>query len=284
MSSSTCSIYSIAKNERGQNERSMSSKDEKPRPPYAKYAFKNPYNYAVLGGFASAAALTGNWWLGLCGAGVEALWMLFAPDSRLLRKTWFDKRFADEQEVARRAELDAKFKLLPEADKMRCLALREKQDQINQLARDNPAFTIDLLAAELTKLDDLVRAFVELSVTCARYQDYLRSVDLDEIERDLRRYHAIVDRNEPDKRQLAQKNIAVLEKRKEKYAEIRSYLSSARGQLELIENTFRLLADQIVTMRSPTELSGQLDELLDGVEAVRQTTRETDRLLQAVER
>jgi hypothetical protein len=261
----------------------MSSKDDKPRPPYAKYAFKNPYNYAVLGGFASAAALTGNWWLGLCGAGVEALWMLFAPDSRLLRKTWFDKRFADEQEVARRAEQDAKFKLLPEADRMRCLALREKQDQINQLARDNPAFTIDLLAGELTKLDDLVRAFVELSVTCARYQDYLRSVDLDEIERDLRRYHAIVDKNEPDKRQLAQKNIAVLEKRKEKYAEIRSYLSSARGQLELIENTFRLLADQIVTMRSPTELSGQLDELLDGVEAVRQTTRETDRLLQAIE-
>ena len=112
----------------------------------------------------------------------------------------------------------------------------------------------------------------------------LGSVDVDEIERDLRRYHQILDKGEADKRTLAQKNIAVLEKRKEKYAEIRGYLSSARGQLELIENTFRLLADQIVTMRSPQELSGQLDELLDGVEAVRQTTRETDRLLQAVER
>jgi hypothetical protein len=258
--------------------------DEKPRPPYAKYAFKNPYNLAILGGFASAAALTGNWWLGLCGAGVEALWMLFAPDSRLLRKLWFDKRYAEEQEAARRAELDAKFKLLPETDAMRCLALREKQEQINKLAQENPAFTVDLLGAELQKLDDLVHSFLELSVTCARYQEYLGSVDVDEIERDLRRYHQIVDRGEADKRQLAQKNIAVLEKRKEKYAEIRSYLSTARGQLELIENTFRLLADQIVTMRSPTELSGQLDELLDGVEAVRQTTRETDKLLQAVER
>ena len=72
--------------------------------------------------------------------------------------------------------------------------------------------------------------------------------------------------------------------RKEKYGEIRGYLSSARGQMELIENTFRLLADQIVTMSSPTELGGQLDELLDGVEAVRQTTRETDKLLQTIER
>ena len=260
------------------------SSDDKPRPPYAKYAFKNPYNYAVMGGFASAALMTGNWWLGLAGAGAEALWMLFAPDSRLLRKLWFDKQHQQDQDAARKAELDAKFKLLPEPDAMRCLALREKQDQINKLANENPAFTIDLLTGELKKLDDLVRAFLELSVTCARYQDYLGSVDVDEIERDLRRYHQILDKGEGDKRVLAQKNIAVLEKRKEKYAEIRGYLSSARGQLELIENTFRLLADQIVTMRSPQELSGQLDELLDGVEAVRQTTRETDRLLQAVER
>src|SRR3954471_8445751 len=259
--------------------------DEKARPPYAKYAFKNPYNYAVMGGFASAALLTGNWWLGLAGAGAEALWMLFAPDSRLLRTLWFDKRHQEDQNAAKKAELDAKFKLLPEPDAMRCLALREKQEQINKLAQENPAFTIDLLSGELQKLDDLVRAFLELSVTCARYQDYLGSVDVDEIERDLRRYHQILDKGDgADKRTLAQKNIAVLEKRKEKYAEIRGYLSSARGQLELIENTFRLLADQIVTMRSPQELSGQLDELLDGVEAVRQTTRETDRLLQAVER
>ncbi len=47
---------------------------------------------------------------------------------------------------------------------------------------------------------------------------------------------------------------------------------------------FRLLADQIVTMRSPQELCGQLDELLDGVEAVRQTSRQTEKLLQAIER
>lgn len=264
----------------------MADRDpDKPKVPYAKYAFQNPYNYAILGGFASAAVLTGNWWLGLAGAGVEAIWMLFAPDSRLLRKLWFDKRYDEELSEAQKAELDRKFKALPDADAMRCLALREKQDQIHRLARENPSFTVELLSGELGKLDALVRSFVDLSVTCARYQDYLKSVDLDEIERDLRRYHSILEKDPEDgKRDLARKNIAVLDRRKQKYGEIRGYLSSARGQLELIENTFRLLADQIVTMQSPTELGGQLDELMDGVEAVRQTTRETDRLLQAVER
>jgi len=259
-------------------------KGAKEKPPYAKYAFKNPYNLAILGGFASAAVLTGNWWLGLAGAGIEALWMLFAPDSKILRKVWFDKIYVAEQDAKKRAELEAKWKSLPEADAMRCIALREKQEQIDKLAKENPAFAMELLSSELGKLDALSQSFIELSVTCARYQDYLESVDLDEIERDIRRYTQIADKSDGEKRTLAKKNLAVLEKRKEKYGEIRSYLSSARGQMELIENTFRLLADQIVTMRSPTELSGQLDDLLDGVEAVRQTTRETDKILQTIER
>jgi hypothetical protein len=66
--------------------------------------------------------------------------------------------------------------------------------------------------------------------------------------------------------------------------EIRSYLSVARGQLDLIENSFQLIADQIVTMQSPQELSGQLDELLDGVEAIRQTAQDTEKILGGVEK
>lgn len=255
--------------------------DDKPRPPYFKYAFSNPYNYAVMGGFASAALLTGNWWLGLAGAGAEVLWMLFAPDSRLLRKLWFDRRFAEEQDAARRAELEAKFRQLPETEALRCIQLGEKREQIMRLARDNPSLTLDLLKSELGKLGSLYDSFVDLSVTSVRYQEYLQSVDLDELEQDIRRHQQIVDKGPSEKRDLARKNLEVCVKRKEKYAEIRSYLQNARGQLELIENTFRLLADQIVTMRSSAELTGQLDDLMDGVEAVRQTARETDRLLQA---
>ncbi|HVT58289.1 MAG TPA: hypothetical protein VHR45_07800, partial [Thermoanaerobaculia bacterium] len=73
-------------------------------------------------------------------------------------------------------------------------------------------------------------------------------------------------------------------KRLEKLEEIRRYLAVARGQLDLIENSFQLIADQIVTMRSPQELSGQLDELLNGVEQVRETSRETERFLAGIDR
>jgi len=109
---------------------------EKPKVPYAKYAFKNAYNLTLLGGVFSAAALTGNWWLGLAGAGAEAIWMLFAPDSRLLRKAWFDKVWKEEQAQRAQMALDAKFKQLPEADAMRCSFAQARQ-QPCRAAHDN---------------------------------------------------------------------------------------------------------------------------------------------------
>jgi hypothetical protein len=69
-------------------------------------------------------------------------------------------------------------------------------------------------------------------------------------------------------------------KRQERMRDIQRYLGVARGQLDLIENSFQLIADQIVTMQSPKELSGQLDELLEGVEAIRQSARDTEALLE----
>jgi hypothetical protein len=78
---------------------------------------------------------------------------------------------------------------------------------------------------------------------------------------------------------LARMNLAIILKRLDKMKEIRRYLDVARGQLDLIENSFPLIADQIVSMQSPQQLSGQLDELLDGVESIRQTAVETEAIL-----
>jgi hypothetical protein len=263
--------------------------DENPaltsKPPYAKYAFANPYNLATLGGLGAAALLTGNWWLGLLAAGFEVLWMVFAPDSRLLRRLWFDKRHATETAAAREAELAAKLAILPPAEADRCRALVAKHASINALARENPALTADLLGPDLQKLGDLVRAFTDLSITCARYREYLRTIDATAIERDRARYQeAVKQSKDPEKRALMQKNLSVLAQRQDKYEEIRGYLFSATGQLDLIENTFQLLADQIVTRRSPLELTGQLDDLINGVETAKTTAREAERMLQGIER
>lgn len=253
------------------------------RVPYYRYAFHNVYNYTILGGFGFAALLTGNWWLALFGAGVETLWMVFGPDSKLLRRLYFDKLHDETLDQAARAARLRDLASLPVADAQRCERLEVQRAEILRLCNENRAFTADLLKEELTKMDKLVESFVELMLSSHRYEQYLASVDSDELERDMSRYQRMVDHaTEDDARHLASKNLEVLTQRREKIAEIRRFVTKAYGQMDLIENTFRLLGDQIVTMRSPRELGGQLDELIGGVEAVRTTARETEAFFQAV--
>jgi len=171
-------------------------------------------------------------------------------------------------------------------ERRRVDVLAERQDQIRSLASQNPSFTGDLLRTELSKTNRLVDAFVEMALNCVRYEQYLGSIDLSELERDRARYFEAVRTGRLDEQQtqIAQKNLEIVDKRLERMEEIRRYLSVARGQLDLIENSFQLIADQIVTMQSPKELSGQLDELLDGVEAIRETARDTEKILGTIDK
>ena len=156
-----------------------------------------------------------------------------------------------------------------------------RRRDIQKLAAQNPSFAGDLLRGELVKTDKLVDAFVDMAVNCDRYEAYLGTVDEDQLQRDRQRYELQAKRGASGDAQadIARKNLAILDKRALKMDEIRRYLDVARGQLDLIENSFQLIADQIVTMQSPQELSGQLDELLDGVEAIQQTARDTEQFL-----
>jgi hypothetical protein len=70
----------------------------------------------------------------------------------------------------------------------------------------------------------------------------------------------------------------VLLSRKDRYKELRKSLQTARGQMDLMENTFRLLADEIVSMREASELGHRLEDLREGVNAVREAARETERV------
>jgi hypothetical protein len=250
--------------------------------PYYTYAFHNVYNYTLLAGVMSASALTQNWWLAVCGLGAEALWMVFGPDSKLLRRFVFDRMHAEKLAEQAKAERERTLAGLADDDRLRIERLEQKRDHILRLCQDNRSLPIELLQEELTKVDQLTRSFIDLVISARRFSEYLKLVQYNQLEQGLRRYESISKNSEdPEQRQLAQKNLDVLLRRKEKLTEINHYVQKAYGQMELIENTFRLLADQIVTMRSPRELGSQLDDLLDGVEAVKSTARETDVLLQA---
>jgi hypothetical protein len=249
--------------------------------PYLRMAFANPYNLSLLIASIAVATIVQEPILALTALSVEALWLVFGPGSKLLQRFLWDpaiERARREMEGKARAALLAG--LNPD-ERRRVDKLVERQETIRSLAARNPSFTGDLLRNELSKTNRLVDAFVEMALNCARYEQYLASIDPSELERDRDAYSDAARRGEPDdqRTQIARKNLDIVNKRLDRMAEIRRYLSVARGQLDLIENSFQLIADQIMTMQSPKELSGQLDELLDGVEAIRETVLDTERIL-----
>jgi hypothetical protein len=249
--------------------------------PYLKLAFSNPYNLSLFGGVMAAAGLTLNPFLAIVAVGLEALWLLYAPDSKRLRHLLWDPKFDKVREALLAEERGQRLGLLLPPERKRVDQLMARQAQIHRLAAQNPSFTGELLRSELTKTERLVDAFIDMAVTSVRYEAYLRSVDLDALDTDRARLERDIKFGKAGDPQveLTRKNLAIILKRQEKMKEIGRYLGTARGQLDLIENSFQLIADNIVTMQSPQELSGQLNELLDGVESIRQTAVETEAMI-----
>jgi hypothetical protein len=256
----------------------------KGKAPYLRFAFANPYNLSLLGGALAASVLTLNPLIALVALGGEALWLLHAPGSERLRHVLWDPRFAGLKAAYDDEQRATRMQVLGASDRQRVETLIAFNRDIGRLAGQNPSFTGELLQGELVKTDRLVESFLDMAVTCARYEHYLASVDMVALDRDRERWNGIVTtgRSEASQTDIARKNLAVIMKRFEKVQEIQRYLTVARGQLDLIENSFRLLADQIVTMQSPQELSGQLDELLNGVEAIKASTADTERMLSSM--
>lgn len=255
------------------------------KPSYLKYAFANPYNLTLLGGAVVASVLTLNPLIAVAALGVEGLWLLHGSQSRFMQRLLWDPMYEKEKLEFEQRKRMAQVEKLGQGGQQRVFALVGKEKQIQELAMQNPSFTGDLLRNEIAKTHNLVNAFIDLAVTCARYENYLSSVDVGQLDNSRRHWENIIKNGEKlDEVELdiAKKNLAIINKRIERVGEIKRYLKIAYGQTNLIENSFQLLADQIVTMQSPSELSGQLDELLDGVESIKETAKETEQILRTL--
>jgi len=253
------------------------------RKPYLKAAFANPYNISLFVGGLVAAAVTVSPFLAVISCCFEALWLLYGPESKVLRRLIWDPQFDRERMAQAQQEYAKRVEILSEDERARVGTLVARQQEINRLAAQNPSFTGELLRTELAKTDRLVQSFIDMAVTCARYEEYLASINPGELEGDRRKWDSIVKdgKREQAEIDIAKKNLAIVLKRFDKVKEIGHYLIIARGQLDLIENSFKLISDQIVTMQSPQQLSGQLDELLDGVESIKETAADTEGILSA---
>ena len=248
-------------------------------PNYLKAAFLNVYNLTLLGGAAAAAALTGDWLIGAGALGIEALWLVLGPDLKPFQRAVRESERA-EREKEDRARVDKLMAELSEREWQRAKALDELRREIERDMANNPSFQAILLATELEKLAQLHASFVRLASACRRAESYLQAVDVRDLERQITAQKNLQEKMADEAvRDLAAKNATVLQKRLETIKEIETFLARARGQMNLIENSVRLLRDQALTMTSPDQLTEQLDDLLSGVDAVQASVKEAEALI-----
>jgi hypothetical protein len=246
------------------------------RPSYLKAAFANVYNLSLLGGAAAVSLMTGDYIVGAVALGLEAMWLLFVPDLAPFKR-WVDRQHRAEREKADRERVAKLMESLPEREWQRAHALDELRREIERDMQHNPTFQAVLLQPELDKLSALHSQFVALATACVRAETYLSATD----SRDLQRQRDIQSNlvntlKDAAAQDIAGKNVQVLDKRLDTMKEIQNFLARARGQMNLIENSVRLLRDQILTMSNPSQLGDQLDDLLTGVEAIQASAKETE--------
>ena len=99
--------------------------------PYARYAFWNPYNVSLFLGGVILGAATGHGWLSVLTCAAEVMWMILAPDSRLLRALWFDRVFAAEKKLGEVVKITVKSTSRAQDLLYRMNSLRRLQDAQN---------------------------------------------------------------------------------------------------------------------------------------------------------
>jgi hypothetical protein len=253
--------------------------DDSDKPSYLRAAFLNVYNLSLLGGALTASAVTGEYVLGAVAAGAEALWLLFGPDLRPFRRA-VDDSLRAEREKKEQARIQKMLDALPEREWGRARAIDELRNDIGRDMKQNPSFQYLLIQTEVDKLAQLYASFVSLAHACAKAETYLGQTDETDLARQIDQ-QKMVETSAKDETvaAIARKNVQVLEKRSDTIREIQNFLARARGQMNLIENSVRLLRDQVLTMQSPDQLGEQLDDLITGVDAVQSSMRESEAIL-----
>jgi hypothetical protein len=176
--------------------------------------------------------------------------------------------------AAKSRPLGPRFALIHPDDRVRLMRLRSQKELVERLVRESPrAEPITLLATELGKLDALLTDFADLAATACRLERHLQTFDFAAMQQNWFSNEHLAKSNERGSplREIAEKTLEILLKRRARYDDLANTIRIVRGRLDLIEHTFRLLLDDAIAIASRVDDDGTLrrvDEVRVAVDAV----------------
>lgn len=246
---------------------------------YFKEALKEPINIGgiLLAGAAAAYSATTGFLeptIVLAGALLaEGFYLATVPASAMYRKIVDRRRryLIDDQRKKQRLELIKTFDPR-EREAVEYLSWMKNQISSNyrKFARlpDEPI--------QMRELESTWEAFVDLLDEYRRRKNHLRSINRQAVENQLRQAERTAQFSDSSTRPLHEKNVEILRRRLQTFDDIERSVKRVEAQLQMIENFFGLVNDQVVTMPTPEHISSlDFDTLLSSIETTKEILQQT---------
>ena len=246
---------------------------------YFKEALKEPINIGglLLAGAAAAYSATTGFLepsFVLLGALVaEGFYLATVPASNLYRKI-VDRRsryLFDDQRKKQRIELIKTF------DPREREAVEYLSWMKNQISSNYKKFArLSEEPIQLRELESTWEAFVDLLDEYRRRKNHLRTINRQAVENQLRQAERAAQFADEATKPLHEKNVEILRRRLQTFDDIERSVKRVEAQLQMIENFFGLVNDQVVTMPTPEHiLSLDFDTLLSSIETTKEILQQT---------
>lgn len=246
---------------------------------YIKEALKEPVNIGGLLLSCAAAAYSATTGfleptLVLAGALIaEGAYLATVPASSFYRKI-VDRRSRHLFDDHRRKQ---RLEMIKQFDPREREAVEYLSWMKNQIASNYKKFArLSDEPPQIRELDSTWESFVDLLDEYRRRKNHLKSINRQAVENQLRTAQRNLQFAEQETRSLHEKNVEILQRRLQTFDDIERSVKRVEAQLQMIENFFGLVNDQVVTMPSPEYiLSMDFDSLLSSIETTKEILQQT---------
>ncbi len=246
---------------------------------YIKEALKEPVNIGGLllaGAAAAYSATTGFLEPTLVLAGaliVEGAYLAVVPASTIYRRI-VDRRsrhLIDDHRRKQRLEMIKTF------DPREREAVEYLSWMKNQIGSNYKKFArLSEEPPQIRELETTWEAFVDLLDEYRRRKNHLKTINRQAVENQLRTAERTMQFAEEATRPLHEKNVEILRRRLQTFDDIERSVKRVEAQLQMIENFFGLVNDQVVTMPTPELIqSMDFDSLLSSIETTKEILQQT---------
>ena len=225
---------------------------------YIKEALKEPINIGALlltGAAAAYSATTGliEPTFILAGALIaEGAYLVTVPASTFYRRI-VERRSRYLQDDWRRKQ---RLELIKTFDPREREAVEYLSWMKSQIASNFKKFArLKEAPPQIRELETTWEAFVDLLDEYRRRKNHLRSINRQAIENQLRQAERSWEFADEATKPLHEKNVAILRRRLNTFDDIERSIKHVEAQLQMIENFFGLVNDQVVTMPTPEQIT-----------------------------